>query len=91
MHGENGAAAANEDDEEDEDDDDELYGEWTLRKCAAASLDVISNTFGNDILLHLLPALNKSLSSTEWKHQEAAILALGAIAEGNNYFNPYLI
>lgn len=71
-----------EDEDEDDDDDDDVYGEWTLRKCAAASLDVISNTFGNDILAYLLPALNKNLSSPEWKYQESSILAMGAIAEG---------
>ena len=68
------------DDEFDEDDDDG----WTVRKCAAASLDALSNLYGGDIILpHLLPSLEVGLQATNepWK-QEACIMALGAIAEG---------
>lgn len=68
------------DDEFDEDDDDG----WTVRKCAAASLDALSNLYGGDIILpHLLPSLEIGLqaSNEPWK-QEACIMALGAIAEG---------
>lgn len=70
------------DDEDDDEDDEEIYAEWNLRKCSAATLDVISNVFGNDILKILLPNLNQQLFHEEWKHREAGILALGAIAEG---------
>jgi transportin-1 len=68
----------------DEDDDDETT-QWNLRKCSAAALDVISTVYGAAILECLLPNLNVNLQSTDWKLQESAILALGAIAEGKLY------
>eukprot|EP00797_Seminavis_robusta_P020442 Sro311_g114380.3 (674) ;mRNA; r:60372-62393 len=64
-------------------DDDEDGNEWTLRKCAAASLDSLSNFYGAAAILPpLLPALEQGLSSTDPWVQEASILALGAIADG---------
>ena len=70
-------------DDDDEFDDDDDDG-WTVRKCAAASLDALSNLYGGDMILpHLLPSLEVGLqaSNEPWK-QEACIMALGAIAEG---------
>jgi transportin-1 len=73
-------------DQDDEDDDDEFEdrgAEWTLRKCAAASLDALANLYGPEpILPCLLPSLENGLSSTDPWIQEASILALGAVAEG---------
>ncbi|OLY82423.1 Transportin-1 [Smittium mucronatum] len=71
-----------ESDFDDDDDDDDVYSEWNLRKCAAASLDVLSTVFGNDILPITLPVLNSALHSDDWVKLESGILALGAIAEG---------
>lgn len=72
-----------EDDEEDEEDeDDESYVEWNIRKCSAATLDMISTVFGSEILPIVLPALNERLSDGDWRHRESCILALGAVAEG---------
>ncbi|KAJ2020876.1 hypothetical protein IW146_003042 [Coemansia sp. RSA 922] len=75
-----------EDDEDDDDeydsDDDDVYSEWNLRKCSAASLDVISTAFGDHILEFVLPVLKEELASDDWRVKEAGILALGAIAEG---------
>ena len=69
------------DDDDYEDDDDGM--QWNLRKCAAASLDSLSGLFGPDpILPTLLPALEEGLASNDQWHQEASILALGAIADG---------
>jgi hypothetical protein len=73
------------DESEDDDDDDDAFAEWNLRKCCAATLDIISNVFGGDILSTLLPLLNEFLFSDDWKRCEAGILALGAIAEGTEY------
>uniref|UniRef100_A0A0K0EL49 Transportin-1 n=1 Tax=Strongyloides stercoralis TaxID=6248 RepID=A0A0K0EL49_STRER len=67
------------DNEEDEEDDDT---NWTLRKCAAATLDVITNIFGVDCLPILLPHLKELLHHKEWETRESGILCLGAIAEG---------
>ncbi|XP_062175927.1 transportin-1 isoform X2 [Alnus glutinosa] len=68
-----------------EDDDDDIVNVWNLRKCSAAALDMISNVFGDDILPTLMPIVQAKLSATDdegWKEREAAVLALGAIAEG---------
>lgn len=71
-------------DDDDDDDFDDDGNEWTLRKCAAASLDALANLYGGEIILpSLLPALEQGLQQTAdpWQ-QEACILALGAVAEG---------
>ncbi|OAY80367.1 Transportin-1, partial [Ananas comosus] len=68
-----------------EDDDDDIVNVWNLRKCSAAGLDMLSNVFGDDILPTLMPLIQQKLSSTgdaAWKEREAAVLAIGAIAEG---------
>ncbi|RAL39765.1 hypothetical protein DM860_003298 [Cuscuta australis] len=70
---------------EDADDDDDTVNVWNLRKCSAAALDVLSNVFGDGILSSLMPIVQTKLSTTDdasWKEREAAILALGAVAEG---------
>lgn len=70
------------DDDGDEEDDDDI-GEWNLRKCSAAALDVLSHNFGNDILPIFLPLLQQRLvDQSHWCIRESAILALGAVAEG---------
>lgn len=81
--------AANEDDLEEEDDledeedsDDEDYSEWTLRKCAAAALDVMANAFETELMHILLPHLKTKLYSEDWLQRESGILTLGAMAEG---------
>uniref|UniRef100_A0A914VK87 Transportin-1 n=1 Tax=Plectus sambesii TaxID=2011161 RepID=A0A914VK87_9BILA len=71
----------NEDDDMDDGGDDSST-EWNLRKCAAASLDVLSNIFGDDFLPTLLPILKETLFHQQWEIKESGILALGAVAEG---------
>ncbi|KAJ1737218.1 hypothetical protein LPJ72_000673 [Coemansia sp. Benny D160-2] len=66
----------------DDDDDEDVYAKWNLRKCSAASLDVMSSTFGDHILEFVLPVLREELESEDWRIKEAGILALGAIADG---------
>ncbi|KAL0483290.1 transportin protein TNPO1 [Acrasis kona] len=78
------------DDDDDDDDDDydddfdyEGHASWNLRKCAASSLDLMSNIFGNDILASLLPEIQERMRpQVNWWQRECAILAIGAIAEG---------
>nr|GEU83293.1 transportin-1 isoform X1 [Tanacetum cinerariifolium] len=70
---------------DDAEDDDDIVNIWNLRKCSAAALDIISNVFGDDILPTLMPFVQSKLSTSDdasWKEREAAVLALGAIAEG---------
>jgi transportin-1 len=78
--------ALEEDDEDDEDyyddDDEDEGGEWNVRKCSAAALDVMAVSFGGSMLEILMPHLQERLFSDEWEKKESAILALGAIAEG---------
>jgi len=80
-----------EEDEEEEDDDDEYAYEWNLRKCAAFTLDEFASIYSNNLLEILLPPLQEKLNSPDWKDNECAILALGAIAEGcGDRMEPYL-
>jgi hypothetical protein len=77
IHGADGA-------EEDEEEDD-IINSWNLRKCSAAGLDILSTVFGDEILPILMPLVQVRLSTTTdaaWKEREAAVLALGAVAEG---------
>ncbi|PLW13972.1 hypothetical protein PCASD_21896 [Puccinia coronata f. sp. avenae] len=98
LNNDGAAAAATEDADEDgeieeegESDEDDLYAEWNLRKCSAAALDVIAVNFENALLDYLLPILKEYLFQPKWQHKEAAILALGAIAEGClNGMEPHL-
>ena len=72
-----------EDGEWEEDDGSMEVAAWNLRKCSAAGLDVLSTSFNDKILPHLLPALQARLSDQgHWSVRESGILALGAIAEG---------
>ncbi|CAK7329452.1 unnamed protein product [Dovyalis caffra] len=68
-----------------EDDDDDIVNVWNLRKCSAAALDILSNVFGDEILPTLMPVVQAKLAASgdeSWKDREAAVLALGAVAEG---------
>ncbi|KAK0525033.1 hypothetical protein OC834_004616 [Tilletia horrida] len=70
------------DDYFDDDDEDDLAGDWNLRKCSAAALDVLAIEFGDELLQILLPHLRERLYSEDWLQRESGILALGAIAQG---------
>jgi hypothetical protein len=81
--------ALEEDDEDDDDyyddDDEDEAGEWNVRKCSAAALDVMAVSFGGIMLEILMPHLQQRLfSEDEWEKKESAILALGAVAEGEH-------
>lgn len=70
---------------------DEPFIGWTLRKCSAASLDALSLKLREDMLPTLLHLINESLTSDDILRREAAILALGAVAEGClDGLKPYL-
>ena len=74
------------DGEIDDFDDDDSVGDpeeqWNLRKCSAAALDVLASVFHEPVFQATLPYLTTNLSHTEWPNREAAVLALGAIADG---------
>ncbi|CAL3965095.1 unnamed protein product [Diplocarpon coronariae] len=70
---------------EDFDDDDEDANpedRWNLRKCSAAALDVFATDFKGSVFETILPYLMTNLKHEEWPYREAAVLALGAVAEG---------
>ncbi|VDK25160.1 unnamed protein product [Anisakis simplex] len=76
---------------DDDDIDDDSSTEWNLRKCSAASLDVLSGIFNDDFLPTLLPILKETLFHEDWLIKESGILALGAVAEGcMNGITPHL-
>ncbi|KAI5458433.1 armadillo-type protein [Mariannaea sp. PMI_226] len=71
--------------EVDEDDDgfDENPDEkWTIRKCSAAALDVFARDFKDPVFEAIFPYLSQNLKHDEWPYREAAVLALGAVADG---------
>jgi transportin-1 len=69
-------------------DFEELFGledpedRWNLRKCSAAALDVLAVVFSQSVLEVILPYLKEHLRHREWPYREAAVLALGAVADG---------
>lgn len=67
-------------------DDDDSYADpeeqWNLRKCSAAALDVLAGVFHEPVFAATLPYLLTNLNHGEWPNREAAVLALGAIADG---------
>ncbi|KAI5951423.1 kap104 [Candida jiufengensis] len=72
-----------EEDDEDEDEDDEEDGagtHWSLRKCSAATLDILSENLPQEVLVLTLPILQSKILSNEWPVREAAILAFGAMS-----------
>lgn len=69
--------------EDDLDDGDENPDErWTIRKCSAAALDVFARDFKDPVFESILPYLTTNLKHADWPYREAAVLALGAVAEG---------
>lgn len=78
-----------EDDDDDDDDDDGIDvngdedGEWTLRKCNAAALDVLSCLYKDEVLEIAIPELREKLNNRErWEQRECGVLAVGAVGEG---------
>lgn len=77
--------------DDDGDDDDEPAASWNIRKCTAAALDCLAHTYADEILPFVFQELQKTLSHDDWVVKEAAILAIGAVAEGSlNGITPHL-
>ena len=66
----------------DEEGDEDPQDQWNLRKCSAAALDVLASVYHQPIFDIILPYLKENLRSEQWPYREAAVLALGAVAEG---------
>ena len=56
--------------------------EWNLRKCSAAALDVLASKFHQPVFDITIPYLKENLSHHDWPNREAAVLAIGAVADG---------
>ncbi|KAI0115509.1 armadillo-type protein [Nemania sp. FL0031] len=69
-------------DDYDDGDDENPDDRWTLRKCSAAALDVFARDFQDPVFESILPYLTENLKHDDWPYREAAVLALGAVAEG---------
>lgn len=67
---------------EDSEFGDDPEGDWTLRKCSAAALDVFSSVYHDLIFGIILPYLKETLRHEQWPNREAAVLTLGAVADG---------
>ncbi|PYI04815.1 importin subunit beta-2 [Aspergillus sclerotiicarbonarius CBS 121057] len=67
---------------EDSEFGDDPEDEWTLRKCSAAALDVFSNVYHQPIFEIILPYLKETIRHEQWPQREAAVLTLGAVADG---------
>lgn len=66
-----------------EDDGDANPDEkWTIRKCSAAALDTFARDFRGPVFEAIFPYLSQNLKHAEWPNREAAVLALGAVADG---------
>lgn len=78
-------------DDEDDDDSDEVE-DYNLRRVSAVTLDDIAENFGDRVLDSVLGVIDQRMQpSQDWRPLEAAVLALGAIAEGcYEGLKPYL-
>lgn len=61
---------------------EEVPSEFTLRRSCAQTLDHIAVELRGALLPHVLPIVERYLADEDWRLREAAILALGAIADG---------
>lgn len=68
--------------ESDDEEDGNPEDRWNLRKCSAAALDVFATDFRGPVFDSILPYLLSNLQHEDWAQREAAVLALGAVAEG---------
>lgn len=82
MNGDDDDLDEGEIEESDDDEDDNPEDRWNLRKCSAAALDVFATDFRGPVFDSILPYLLTNLRHDDWAQREAAVLALGAVAEG---------
>lgn len=68
--------------EDDDDSGEDVEENWNLRKCSAATLDVLASTFHEAVFTITLPYLKDNLRHHDWPYREAAVLTIGAVADG---------
>jgi len=74
----------------DEDDDD--TDAWNLSMASATCLARVAQTVNDEVVRHVMPFIEKHITSAEWRQREAATLAFGSILEGPSHdiLLPYL-
>lgn len=80
SNNDNDSDSDSDDDDDDDDDFDNSYT-WNLRKCSAATVDVLSTSFPQEVLKYSFPIIKSNMNANEWPIREASILTLGAISE----------
>lgn len=92
SEGEQGEQGGGDEDEDDDDDYDAYSGEgYNMRKCAAGALDTFAHCYGEEILPIIFAELDRVINHDDWTVKEAAVLTIGAIAEGSlSGIVPYL-
>ncbi|AWU75311.1 uncharacterized protein C5L36_0B05570 [Pichia kudriavzevii] len=73
----------NDDDDDDDGDDDDFDNTytWNLRKCSAATVDILSTYYPEEVLQYSFPIIKENMNASTWPIREASILTLGAISE----------
>jgi hypothetical protein len=72
------------DSDDDDHDDDGDFGNsytWNLRKCSAATVDILSTSYPQQVLQYSFPIIKENMDASKWPIREASILTLGAISE----------
>lgn len=64
---------------DDDDDDDE---EWGVNMSAGCCLQKVSMLLRNDVIEPVIAFVSGNILDGSWKNRYAALIALGAIAEG---------
>ncbi|CBZ55543.1 CBR-IMB-2 protein, related [Neospora caninum Liverpool] len=92
FHRQTGGAGEGACEEDEEEDSRGTWGDgWSVRKGSALALDHIASVYREAVLPEVLPLIEASLVDANWERREAAVLALGALAQGcQDSLEPYL-
>lgn len=74
---------------QEEDAEDDV---WNMAMAASTSLAKVAQACGDDVVGHVMPFIDKHISSGDWRRREASALAFGSILEGPspNSLSPFM-